>query len=554
MTDIKELRGCIGVLTIRDDEHEAVRSRLTNVSLAIGRRHYQCGTVKAATNDDVIVCLYRIPEQGNGPAQHAAQDMIADLDPRLVALVGIAGGVPDSEVTLGDVILAVRLADMRVKSERADAPQQFELRGEPVHRGLTDLIANLPESEVQGWATPESLGAVRPSAPLDDRLFDGPPAWSAKLRSGLQTLFHGPCKRTWPIRHLGTVASSDSLVRDPALAAHWLEFSRKVQAIEMEAAGVFEAANSSDVIYPVLVVRGLSDIIGYKREPGWTNYACQSAAAFAIALIRSGYLARISPLRMHAPAVPPVRVDRPLDHRLPISVGLLLLTRRLEPVGGHEAISLWLKEILHQPPGRIAFEYEGEFELSVAKLDSRQDLSLEERKLRMRTIHELEWFKSARQVITRLVQIILGGHFREWGLLDRHQYASFIARTLKVFDSNGAEPEPEDYRICHVQTNRALFANCTVLLNQAERQELWRRARELWPGDTMPHHAILEGRWHPARSIPVSLRLERMLPQMAYKWLIGETVDLQKNDNDLIAEARTAFAIEEATFMVERKR
>ncbi len=39
---------------------------------------------------------------------------------------------------------------------------------------------------------------------------------------------------------------------------------------------------------PVLAVRGISDIVGFKRSPEWTSYACHTAASFLVALLR-GY-------------------------------------------------------------------------------------------------------------------------------------------------------------------------------------------------------------------------------------------------------------------------
>ena len=34
-----------------------------------------------------------------------------------------------------------------------------------------------------------------------------------------------------------------------------------------------------------LAIRGISDVVGFKRHPDWTAYACETAAAFAKALL-----------------------------------------------------------------------------------------------------------------------------------------------------------------------------------------------------------------------------------------------------------------------------
>ena len=49
---------------------------------------------------------------------------------------------------------------------------------------------------------------------------------------------------------------------------------------------------------PFLAIRGISDIVGFKRDPGWTAYACHSAAAFTRAFLCARPLA--------PPATPPV--------------------------------------------------------------------------------------------------------------------------------------------------------------------------------------------------------------------------------------------------------
>jgi hypothetical protein len=37
----------------------------------------------------------------------------------------------------------------------------------------------------------------------------------------------------------------------------------------------------------MVAIRGISDIVGFKREEAWTEYACRSAAVFAKAFLRT---------------------------------------------------------------------------------------------------------------------------------------------------------------------------------------------------------------------------------------------------------------------------
>ena len=63
-----------------------------------------------------------------------------------------------------------------------------------------------------------------------------------------------------------------------------LNTNRDILGIDMEAVGVAEACEEKNV--PLLIVRGISDIIGHKRSNEWKIYACKTAASFALELVR----------------------------------------------------------------------------------------------------------------------------------------------------------------------------------------------------------------------------------------------------------------------------
>ena len=281
------------ILTIRKDEDQAVAALLGKLEPTSGGRSYRVAKIPGAVRDLTVVLL-RLIEPGNGPAQDAARDAIHELEPRMLVLVGIAGAVPAPEFTLGDVMVAARIADLRVQALVPDALPQLDLRGERVHKKLADRLTNL--IELSGWA--DVVTQPRPPAPLDPDLFKGSEDWNKKITRSLSALFHTTGHRERPVYFTGTIGSSDFLVKDPTALAHWLKSARKMETVEMEAAGVMEAAARLDATYPVLVVRGISDVVGYERDPAWTAYACQSAAAFAVALLRSGQVDDIRPYRL----------------------------------------------------------------------------------------------------------------------------------------------------------------------------------------------------------------------------------------------------------------
>ena len=80
----------------------------------------------------------------------------------------------------------------------------------------------------------------------------------------------------------GAIASSDRLIKDDETLSVWLKIARQVVAVEMESAGIYKATQERNV--PFLAIRGISDVVGFKRHPDWTAYACETAAAFALRL------------------------------------------------------------------------------------------------------------------------------------------------------------------------------------------------------------------------------------------------------------------------------
>ena len=82
-----------------------------------------------------------------------------------------------------------------------------------------------------------------------------------------------------------TIASSNSLVRNIDIFIQWLQTARTILAVEMESAGVYQATQRINHQYPVMAIRGISDIIGLDRDNQWTKYACQTAAAFTHAFV-----------------------------------------------------------------------------------------------------------------------------------------------------------------------------------------------------------------------------------------------------------------------------
>lgn len=275
-----------GILTIREDEFEAVLQRFPRyATVSDGRRPYNLRIVETGASRPYIVAVIRSVEQGNADAQGAARDLLDDLEPQWLLVVGIGGGVPSDDFTLGDVVVSIRICDFRVDAVLQDLSPEFALGGGPIHRAAATFAANLParKSEIAGWSDRGSIGVDRPAVELKDTNFYGGLKWKKKVRKSLKHHFVG---RRDPLAVAGAIASSDRLIKDTELLGIWLKMARQVIAVEMEAAGAYHTTRNHHREVPMLAIRGISDIVGFRRDPRWTNYACHSAAAFARALLQ----------------------------------------------------------------------------------------------------------------------------------------------------------------------------------------------------------------------------------------------------------------------------
>ncbi|WP_224248150.1 TIR domain-containing protein [Hyalangium gracile] len=282
---LNEVKGKVdfGIITIREDEFEAVLARFPSVGRVSGRRHYNLRQVDFPGGDSYLIAVLRCIEQGNGEAQSAAHDLLEELAPRWLLVVGIAGGIPSDEFSLGDVIVSTRVHDFSVEAVIQERKPEYALAGGPVDMKAAVLVANIPalRAELQGWNTEQSIIARRPETNISEATLYGDESWRDRVRGSLAR----QAGRTHPTVLAGAIASSDRLMKDTEALTVWTKMARQVLAVEMESAGVYRATYGRHV--PTVSIRGVSDIVGLKRDPSWTLYACHTAAAFALALVRT---------------------------------------------------------------------------------------------------------------------------------------------------------------------------------------------------------------------------------------------------------------------------
>lgn len=321
----------IGILTIRDDEFRAVLKYFPSDQEVYRGRHreYTLRTTDAGEGRQYRLAILRQIEQGNGEAQEAARDLIDDLKPSLLLVVGIAGGLPSDDVTLGDVILSTRIVDFSLEARKFQVQTTYNVGGGPIPKAIAAGVANLSarESDLGDWW--EGL-PPKPKVHLSGRnQFYGPPNWQRQVREQLAVHYGRNAKPRPPVFSAGPIASSDRLIKDPKILVPWISTSRGLLAVEMESAGVHRATRDNT---PMLAIRGLSDIVGLKRQDAWTKYACAAAAAFTRAYLRTQPVPRREPVE---PGVSPAgasdlkaRADKQPDASLEEAFSNLIPLRR----------------------------------------------------------------------------------------------------------------------------------------------------------------------------------------------------------------------------------
>jgi nucleoside phosphorylase len=270
----------VGVICIRQDELTAVRTVLGNASnTSVNGRIYARGEL-ALPEGVLNYAVAGTSRQGNVAAQATAGNLIRDLHPKLLVVVGIAGGVPADEFSLGDVVVSKEIADFQVEAVVNMTDSEYHIRSEPLHhriQGFVDGLANLLADD-SPW--PASVGVGVPPEPPNFAkagVLKGNASWKKRVIQTVSDRFDPANADTYRPRVVpGIIAASDRLMKSAERLQVVLKAARSLVAIEMESVGIAQAARDNDT--PFMSIRGISDIVGLKRDPAWTQYACGTAA------------------------------------------------------------------------------------------------------------------------------------------------------------------------------------------------------------------------------------------------------------------------------------
>jgi nucleoside phosphorylase len=283
-----------GVLTVREDEMEPMarrcRERAVRQVIVTGRQDYLLFDVSLGTTHEFIyrLALARSIRQGAGEAQRRASNMIEDFDPTWLMLVGIAGATPSTEFTLGDVVVATDLHEFSVRAAVFGKGTEYRPGGGAMAPEVEDFIALLAgrQDDLSDWNEVPVIG--RRSPPVDIRrpkAVYGDKRWRTKVRAAISSHFPTPESTRKPQIITRPFAGGNVLIKDDGLWQEWQSHARQIETVEMELEGVYRAAWTRHRIYPILVSKGISDIIGLRRDDAWTKYACETAASGALAML-----------------------------------------------------------------------------------------------------------------------------------------------------------------------------------------------------------------------------------------------------------------------------
>lgn len=244
----------IGIITILPEESNAVINQLKLVSKTtpIGSRLYYEGHINGKETQHSIVMTQQI-DQGQQSVISAYYDMVNKFHPRIIFLVGIAGGI-HADIDCCDVIIGNEIIGY---DKQKDTHKGIQRRGSSFKINAS-VIPYIQQLQLQ--VTEKPLKSVKDS------------------KSDIFSLF---------FENIGS--GSAVIANKLSSITKWIhDYNDKVYAVEMEAYGLNsafyeEAINSQSSTIAVCVIRGISDHADSKKSKD-SNFRIPAANNAAIVL------------------------------------------------------------------------------------------------------------------------------------------------------------------------------------------------------------------------------------------------------------------------------
>ena len=251
------------IVTALEEERDSVLAKLpghcklppTNEDIRV---YFSCEL--PATFDDGSKATYRVIlvpllNMGRIEAANATGDAIRRWAPRYVLLVGIAGGVSEMDVELGDLLISDQIVDYEIQKITKEGS---EIRYK-VHPADPSLVGAAKNDLSNIWRT--LIKVNRPG--------------------------EGSSKKK-----IGAIATGDKVIAFKDLLKRYRDDWPNMIGVEMEAGGVASACFEARRPPGFFMVRCVSDLADSEKDSvtvkKWRPYACDVAASYAVGLLRSG--------------------------------------------------------------------------------------------------------------------------------------------------------------------------------------------------------------------------------------------------------------------------
>jgi nucleoside phosphorylase len=280
----------VGILTLRDDELKAVIDRFPVGEMVKGRRIYNLSALTTLNGDYYDVAILPVADRSSLAAEAATRDLLLDLRPDWLLLVGVGAAVPSATFTLGDVSVSSSVDGMNTQS--------LEIEPYPVQSEAADVVANLSAilSRMNGWNTGPSFdNTTRPSIVANEADLYGPRKWRDNLMNKIQRLAVDQARP--PKACAQRVLATDETIDYPDILPILSRHERSFTVVELASAAIYRIAAEKRI--PCLSIRSMSRVLGLKGTELWIRYASDIAAAFTHAFLRA------APIKMSdGPATP----------------------------------------------------------------------------------------------------------------------------------------------------------------------------------------------------------------------------------------------------------
>jgi len=253
------------IITALTDEFNAVIKRFSSAKKIHNRKYqmYSCEFPTAKKSDHshgkpyhlLIACQ---SEMGQIHAAALSTSLCEQYKPKYVLMVGIAGGKSDEKrpIKLGDVIISKTLIDTT--------------------SGKIENGIRHPE-----WGTFKPDGLLLGSS---QTFLESHKAWyhnilvsDGKTSSEIPQVYHVP------------IFSGNDVIKDEDIIGDYKKIWKEAGGVEMEGAGVATAISSYVKPSPgFLMIRGVSDLADSEKNDEYRQKACDVAAAYTYAFLKSG--------------------------------------------------------------------------------------------------------------------------------------------------------------------------------------------------------------------------------------------------------------------------